>query len=332
VGGTDFDEYNKWSTYWSGSNAAVTQASVKGYVPETTWNDSCTNGLLQQQTGGSSNAEVNCNNANFANFLDSEGGSGGVSESWMKPFWQTQTPTDNARDLPDVSLFASNGFLGSAYVICQRDATLSDCTVNELVLYGGTSVATPAMAGIMALVDQKTGSAQGLPGPVLYKLAGKNASAFHDVPSGTTIAMPCKTGTPNCKTATTGDQYGVLTGYSTGTGYDLATGLGSVDAATLVNAWSSVTFTPSSIALTLNGGNAVSIQHGASVPVGISVSPSAATGQIALLVSPGKPGDAGIDSFALSGGATSGTTSGLPGGSYSVIAHYPGDENYGGSY
>ncbi len=333
VGGTDFNEYNKWTTYWNTTNAPVTQKSAKSYIPETTWNDSCTNSLMQFLTGGTTNAETNCNNSNFSQFLASDGGSGGVSATWLKPSWQTNTPADNGRDLPDVSLFASNGFLGSYYLICQKDLG-GGCDLNTLGAFGGTSVATPAFAGIMALVNQKAGTSQGVPGFVLYKLAASKPSAFHDVPAGSTIAMPCLIGTPNCTIMTAGHQYGVLSGYATAAGYDLATGLGSVNVANLVNNWNTVTFTPSTTALTLNSGVAVNVAHGSSVPVGITLTPGspAPTGGVALLVNPGRPGNPGFDVFNLSSGAVSSTTSVLPGGSYGVIAHYSGDSKYGGSY
>ena len=102
-----------------------------------------------------------------------------------------------SRDLPDISLFASNGFLGSFYLICQQDRT-GGCDLNSFAGYGGTSVASPAFAGIMSLVNQKMGAPQGVPGFVLYKLETKQPNAFHDIPSGSTIAMPCLSGSPNC--------------------------------------------------------------------------------------------------------------------------------------
>jgi subtilase family serine protease len=170
-------------------------------------------------------------------------------------------------------------------VICQQDKT-GGCNLNDLLGYGGTSVASPAFAGIMSLVNEKVGSPQGVPGFALYQLASKQANAFHDVPTGSTIAMPCVTGTPNCVTNTHGDAYGVLSGYSTNTAYDLATGLGSVDAANLVNNWSKATFTATSTALSLGtAGKAVNVTHGTAVPVSIDISPTAATGAASLLVS-----------------------------------------------
>ena len=243
VGGTDFNEFNTWSTYWNSTNDPTTQESAKGYIPETTWNSSCTNALFGT-LGYGATAEAACNNPNIGQWLDTIGGSGGESIEWTKPAWQTGTPNDNARDLPDVSLFASSGFLNSFYLICQSDQVGGTCTLDNLRGFGGTSVASPAFAGIMALVNQKWGL-QGVPNFVLYKLPAIQANAFHDVPSGSTNAVPCVTGsTTDCITNTKGDAYGVLSGYSTATGYDLATGLGSVDAANLVNNWNKVTFTP----------------------------------------------------------------------------------------
>ena len=63
----------------------------------------------------------------------------------------------------------------------------------------------------------------------------------------------------------------------------------------------------------------------------VSVTSSAATGDVALLVSP-KPGTPGIDWNTLTGGTVSWSTNLLPGGTYGVIAHYEGDTTYGGSY
>lgn len=348
VGGTDFNQYKKQSTYWNSTNAAGTYQSAKGYIPETTWNDSCTNALAVT-LGFGSNAEQACNNPQMLQQggVISVAGSGGPSncvvntqavlgsctKGYAKPSWQTGsgTQTDHLRDLPDISLFASNGFMGSFYVVC----TGGTCGLNNFAGYGGTSVSSPAFAGIMALVNQKMAAPQGVPGFALYKLASKQPNAFHDIPSGSTIAVPCITGTPNCRTNVTTDYYGISTGYSTGTGYDLATGLGSVDVANLVNNWNKAAFTATTSTLTLGDGtNAVNVTHGTAVPVDIAISPTAAGGNAALLVDvgPGTTTGKAIDVFPVSAGSVSGTTSVLPAGSYNVIAHYGGDGTYGGSY
>ena len=332
VGGTDFNQYQTWSTYWNSTNNAITRESAKGYIPETSWNDSCTNAIFQSLSGGSPSAEANCNNPSFKSYLDSTAGSGGESSTWLKPSWQTGTLSDNARDLPDISLFASNGFLNSYYLVCQSDASGGSCNFGDFQGFGGTSISSPQFAGIMALINQKTGSAQGIPGLKLYKLAAQQPSAFHDIPAGSTIVTPCTSGTPNCTTSNTGDKYGVLSGYNTATGYDLATGLGSVDVANLVNQWQSISFTSSATTLTVNGGAALDVVHGAAVPFTISISPSAATGEAALMVAPGTPGDPGIAAFPLASGSVATSTTLLPGGSYNILAHYDGDSTYGGSY
>ncbi len=338
VGGTDFNQYQKWTTYWKPAtqNNGVTQESAVGPIPETTWNDSCTNLLLQFLPGGSTNPETNCNNPNFSNYLDISAGSGGASIAWMKPTWQkgAGVPPDTARDLPDVSLFASNGFLDSFYLICQSDASQSgSCDITnpstDLQGYGGTSVASPAFAGIMALVDQKTGSAQGNANFVLYTLASNQPTAFHDVPSGSTNAVPCQKGSPNCVTNVGTDTYGILSGESTTANYDLATGLGSVDANVLATKWNTVTFTPTTTTLTITPST---LTHGTAATVKIGVTSNKATGDVAILMNPGTPGNPGIDWYTLASGVVNSTTNLLPGGSYKVIAHYEGDSTYGGSY
>ena len=340
VGGTDFNQPTQQllAQYWKSTNNPVTQESANGYIPETTWNDSCTNAIFQPTYG--STAEAVCNNTQVGNvdpyYLDPTGGSGGASVYVMKPNWQTGTPNDSARDLPDVSLFASNGFMSSFYVICQSDlpSVGGTCTLNNLPGFGGTSVASPAFAGIMALVNQKTGSPQGIADLVLYKLASSQPTAFHDTPSGSTIQMPCVTGSDtNCVTTNGNDHYGVLNGYATGTGYDLATGLGSVNAANLVNNWHTASFTPTNTTLTLP---TTTVTHGRQVAVTVAAAPTSGsgtpTGDVALLVSPGTPGTPGIDWNTLANGTITWQTTLLPGGTYKVIAHYEGDTTFGASY
>jgi hypothetical protein len=370
VGGTDFNDYFNQTTYWNATSNTTTLESAKGYIPETTWNDSCTNAIFEDPRFPlSSNAETNCNNASFnAPILAiALGGTGGKSNcttpigttvsscagGYTKPGWQAApgVPNDGKRDLPDVSLFASNGFVDSFYMMCESDIFLPPasghltCSTSSFAGVGGTSASSPAFAGLLALVNQKTGSRQGNPNYVLYGLAAKqsasscNSSAgpastcvFNDVTSGT-IAMPCATGSLNCSTANTSDNIGILTGYQAGPGYDLATGLGSVNAANLINNWNSASGTASTTNLTLNGGNAINITHGTPVSVSISVSPTSPqpTGFASLIAGQGNS-SFGFDTLTVSNGAATGTTNMLPGGaSYSVQAHYAGDANYAGS-
>jgi len=370
VGGTDFNDRGTESTYFNtgaNPNDPTTLASAKSYIPETTWNDSCTNAVF------GSNPETNCNSTVAANMaaVVTLGGSGGKSHcttpsgttpascagGYAKPLFQmlsglTGMPADGKRDIPDVSLFASDGFNKSFYVVCEA-AAVSGVSCNKsgafsFLAVGGTSVSTPAFAGIMALVNQGQATVpnptprQGNANFVLYQLAKTQYAAgtacnsvasplpaaactFNDVTTGT-IAMPCTKGSADCTTNVSTDTKGVLSGFNTNAGYDLATGLGSVNVTNLVNNWSTglAALTPSTTILTLNNASAVNITHGASVPVTISVTPTTATGAVSL-VSTATTGQ-GVDGFTLGANATvTGTTNQLTGGTYTVKAHYPGD-------
>ena len=351
VGGTDFNDLTTYATYWNTTNTTTTQASAKSYIPETTWDDNCTNPVFGTLLGLSNNAETNCNNSQLVNvgFVNIVGGSGGHSScissdgvnpssctgGYPKPSWQTLPGTDNVRDLPDVSLFAASGSpSGAFYMICEADAvnnfgSCSSSTSSSLLMgIGGTSASSPAFAGIMALVNQKMQARQGNANFVLYKLAQLHPTVFHDVTTGT-IEVPCQTGSPNCTTSRTGDQFGILNGYNTAAGYDLATGIGSVDVGLLLQNWSSANFRPSLTTLALNP--TTSLTHGQSVNVTASVAPSTGsgtpTGNVSLLASTGLP----AGTFTLANGQISGTTNLLPGGTYTVTAHYGGDTTFGGS-
>ncbi len=279
VGGTDFNDLSNPATYWGTVNGTTGQ-SVLGYVPETTWNDTCTNSVVIQAFQGdgfdTGTAASTCNDPQVENATDANGtpfnlvatngASGGISScttsnqstpsscsgGYPKPTWQVGqgVPNDGVRDLPDVSLFAADGVIsGSSYIDCEEDFVQAPCSLSteEFVSVGGTSVSTQVMAGIVALLDQKMGATQGNLNPTLYALATQQSAAncnastpaascvFNNVTVGT-IVMPCVSGSPNC-TVTGNDLVGVLTGYNAGTGYNLATGLGSLNVTNLTKSW-----------------------------------------------------------------------------------------------
>jgi subtilase family serine protease len=372
VGGTDFNDLTNPSTYWAvtnsapplpGNPSALATVSALSYIPETTWNDTCTNSVFGTILSGySTNPETNCNNSLLINdgFLLPVGGSGGksgctnsngetvssCSGGYAKPSWQTGAgvPNDGKRDVPDVSLYAAiNSPSGSFYVVCEADFNPGSVSCDptnlntDFLAVGGTSASTPAFAGIIALVNQETQSRQGNVNYVLYKLAAQQAGAFNDVPAGGTIAMPCATGsTSDCVTSIFGDKYGVLSGYSTTSGYDLATGLGSVNANNLVTKWSTATTGSKGSATSLTISPATSpIPHGTAVPITITVTPnpfssSTPTGLVSLITSNGQ--SAGSFTLGGNGSIAPGTTASLlPGGSYTVTAHYAGDGNFAAS-
>jgi len=354
MGGTDFNDSTDASTYWSSTNTAGTEASALSYIPETTWNNSC----AQQ---GLSACYVN---SVPTSGIDLQGGGGGPSTcatmpcaGYPKPSWQVGAgvPDDHVRDLPDLAMFAGNGANGSFYVVCEADAngtSSTSCDLNtpytDFQGLGGTSVPTPAFAGIMALVNQKTGERQGNANYVLYKLAaqsgasctsnssavGNQACIFYDVTTGNN-SVACVAGSEDCDSGTT-DYGAVVTSGSSTTlawtttpGYDLATGLGSVNATNLVNNWHSVTFTPSTTTLSLSP---TTITHGQPVQFTIKVTGGAGTAAGSVTLE-GAPGNStyGIANFALSGGAATGSTDQLPGGTYTVTARYSGSGTYGAS-
>ena len=124
TGGTDFLDTVEGtnSTYWSKSNSP-TGKSAKSYVPEMPWDDSCASSILFGFFGYNSGVSF-CNSAIGSSFLNIVGGSGAPSFVYSKPYWQTGIigmPNDGKRDLPDVSLFASNGFYFHAILLCMSD-------------------------------------------------------------------------------------------------------------------------------------------------------------------------------------------------------------------
>ena len=90
------------------------------------------------------------------------------------------------------------------------------------------------MAGLMAILNQYSGTRAGNPNPRLYSIAAAAPTVFHDVTSGTN-AVPCTGGSPDCSTSA--GTVGTMNGYSTGAGYDLATGWGSADGYALAQHW-----------------------------------------------------------------------------------------------
>jgi subtilase family serine protease len=144
---------------------------------------------------------------------------GGMSAFVAKPSWQSGAgvPADGHRDVPDISMTAGSH---DGYLVYSEGA---------LEAVGGTSAPTPALAGLMALIAESTSQANGARlgnvNPILYALAGQHPAAFHDITAGNNSVPGAA-------------------GYSAVGGYDLATGLGSLDAAQLVSMWPGSTQSP----------------------------------------------------------------------------------------
>ena len=294
VGGTDFgDVYAGTSNKYWGSTNTSTYGSALSYIPEIPWNDSCAGSLLASSMGYSTvyGAGGFCNSS-FAlqnGYLVVAGGSGGPSNCFSgvpaipgvasgtcqgnpKPSWQTGVAgiaNDGVRDIPDVSMFASDGAAWNHFaIICYSDTQFNNngpfgnngaaCkgAPSSWTGIGGTSLATPVMAGVQALINQSTGSAQGNPNPVYYSMAVKVPSAFHPTQQGD-IDVNC-IGGRNCYGDAGNVDYGrngrvfattyggALSATSTtftpayaagGASWNFATGLGSVDVNNLVTNW-----------------------------------------------------------------------------------------------
>jgi len=339
VGGTDFDTLDSnfptsFTDYIDTSNTLPNHRSALSYIPEEPWNDStypntdiAANVPLWTASGGRDNNNI-------------VAGSGGISSVYPVPAWQSSVAKGKFRNLPDISFLAGNGFYGAAWGLCtdlevdSKGNPVADCaaptTGNSFNLtgVGGTSASAPAFAGMLALLKQKAGTRLGQADYVLYDLAKtKYSTVFHDVTTGDN-SVNCDAGSVDCILNTA--DYDFMTGYDAATGYDLASGLGSVNISQLASNWASAAFAPTTSALQLNGATtALKITHGQSVAVKASVTSNSGTpsGEIALVdsLSPAKnPNSEGIASFKLASGSASGKTTFLPGGSYSVSAHYGG--------
>jgi uncharacterized protein (TIGR03437 family) len=277
-------------SYWAGGNAA-NFGSALSYIPETTWNESTATGL------GASG--------------------GGSSRLYSKPAWQTGpgTQIDASRDVPDVSFSAAG-----------HDAYLINYA-GSIAAVAGTSCGTPSMAGMVALLNQyqvanKRQTAPGLGNinPQLYRLAQLAPSAFHDITSGNTM-VPCAQGSTDCATGSFG--------YPAGPGYDMATGLGSIDANNLFTQWNTasngvtVTLSSSAVKGTLN--------DTAQLTATVSGAAGTPTGTVNFSIL----GGPAIGSASLSGSGAKQTASvSFPlyelgaAGTFEVAAQYSGDASF----
>jgi subtilase family serine protease len=215
VGGTEFNDTSNPSTYWSSTNG-VGYSSALSYIPEGAWNEPLNaNGVTQASSAG-----------------------GGVSTVIATPIWQTGTGVPVARTgryTPDIS-FSSAGHDG--YLGCMAAGGGSCAPGADVEIFSGTSAAAPDMAAIAALLDQKMGSAQGNLNPQLYAMAASVPAAFHDVTVASSGVSNCSVDTPSiCNNSIPGRTglAGGQAGFLVTTGYDEATGLGSLDVQTFID-------------------------------------------------------------------------------------------------
>lgn len=317
MGGTEFpsaDVAASNTTYWDSASGSDVIGSALSYIPEQVWNDdSSSNGLSS--------------------------GGGGVSTLTTRPSWQTGVtgiPSGNYRLVPDIALDASPNNAG--YLFCSSDSTATgitgscsngfrDSNDEYLTVAGGTSFDGPIFAGMVAIINQKQNSTgQGVINSTLYTLAADSttyASAFHDITTG---GNQCSAGSTYCSTAGESE-------YSAATGYDEASGLGSIDFYNLLTAWPTTTSSSLDASRTTLSAASAAPSAGASDTVTITVSSgsssvtTAPTGTLTIAVD----GTTETSSLALTSGSATYTFSSTTTGSHVIIATYSGDSAFAAS-
>jgi len=334
VGGTDFSDTFTGTNlnYWNSTNTP-TFGSAASYIPEIPWNDSCAGELVSAYFGYSPTyGPASLCNDPFLGFLllTTVAGGGGPSQcatgtpstagvvsgscaGWAKPSWQVVlgNPSDGVRDTPDVSLFAADGLWSHYYVFCWSDISGGGASCggdpSAWSGAGGTSFASPIMAGIQALINQKAGGPQGNPAPIYYQLAaaeyGASGNASCNSSNGAGVAANCifydvtqgdmdvDCVGPSCFLG--GGSVGVLStsnnsfapAYGTSNGWDFATGIGTINATNLVNNWPTSSPPPGSFTLSATP-NSVGVVQGSSNSVTVGVtSQNGFSGSVSLLAS-----------------------------------------------
>jgi hypothetical protein len=276
-----------------------------------------------------------------------ETGGGVCQAGFAQPTWQGGLTVSGAptgvRWVPDVTLFASPNFPGFIYCTPQDPGSgnyTSTCasgisaaveTYNSLV--GGTSASAPVFAGIVTLINEHvngtSSSGLGNINSTLYTLAKTPSNgAFHKITSGDNKVY-CASGQPSAQPAalrcpTSGT---LVVGYSASnadatTGYNLVTGLGSVDVSKLLQAWPAV-LPPTTTTVSASPS---STHEGLSVTLTATVSPSTATGTVTFFAN-----STSLGNGTLSSGTATLMTTALPQGTDDVTANYNGDLSNAGS-
>jgi hypothetical protein len=307
VGGTDLIgllDQSTFTTYVSDPSAnsgTNFYRTALQYIPESTWNDStATDGVLDANipftdpTSGANNINAASGGVSTCSTNTStDAVIGTCTSGYIKPAWQTGTGVPDSvsdpvnggfRDIPDISLMSGGGGDNASWLVCTDDVgpnsatppvnVTADCTDQSdkqfyFFGFGGTSTASPAFAGILAMVQQGYNKGRlGQAAKQLYDLynGGGAGSIFKDITVGNN-SVYCASGTPNCQLNVAGGSL-FLTGYDTTTGYDLATGLGSVDVSQLVANWGT---TESSVTVTVTpASTTVDTIHPLSVSVAVT--------------------------------------------------------------
>jgi subtilase family serine protease len=196
-------------TSWPDSDPLVTgvggirlhlSASGHNVRPPTVWNDTynvATNEFVNGNAGPNPLA-----------------GGGGKSVIFTRPGYQNgvRDIVGGSRGVPDISMSAAcNGSVDMYQSFAGQPAGWYPTC--------GTSEATPEFAGIVALADQVAGHSLGVINPYLYRLSARHAPGIVDVRKGN-----------NTVSFIQGGKLHTVDGFRAGPGYDLASGVGTVNA------------------------------------------------------------------------------------------------------
>jgi subtilase family serine protease len=174
---------------------------------------------LHLNASGSRTAPDNVWN-DTALFNSPAAGGGGLSSIFARPSYQNSVSSTvgSARGFPDVAMSAAVD--GAALVYLNADAAQGPA---GFYLIGGTSEASPLFSGIIAIADQWAGHGLGLINPALYRMETNGDPGIVDVTRGTnTVTFP------------QGGSTHTVHGFAAVNGYDLSTGVGTIDAALFV--------------------------------------------------------------------------------------------------
>ena len=330
VGGTEFpaaDVATGNNTYFDAETSTDIISSAKSYIPEMVWNDDV---VAVADTCAAGDPTSDCSPISA--------GGGGVSIFTAQPTWQSGSiggvaiASPGHRMVPDIAMTASP--FNAPLAFCTSDKTfwqtnqkascnegLRDSSTGDLTVGGGTSFDAPTFSGLVAIINQaKNSTGQGVVNPTLYSIAATSAyaTAFHDITSG---GNQCLSGATYCTSPGTTD-------YPATTGYDEASGLGSIDFFNLLTAWpNSTTGSLLSTSTTLVAATTTPA-NGAADAITITVAPVATStltpsGTVSVSVDGGT-----ATSLPLTAGVATYSFSSTTAGAHTITATYSGNTNF----
>jgi subtilase family serine protease len=333
VGGTEFPSADIGignNTYFDAQSSTDIVSSAKSYIPEMVWNDDV---VATADSCAPSDPVSECS--------PTSAGGGGVSIYTPQPAWQAGTvggvaiASPGQRMVPDIAMTASP--FNAPLAFCTSDKTfwqssqkascnngLRDSSTGDLTAGGGTSFEAPTFSALVAIINQaRNSTGQGVLNSTLYSIAATSAyaTAFHDITSG---GNQCLSGASYCASPGTTD-------YAAVTGYDEASGLGSIDFFNLLNAWPNSTgssLLASSVTVTAATSTPAS---GATDTITITVAALTATtlvpsGSISLAVDGGAS-----NTIPLANGVATYSFSSTTPGAHVLTATFPGDTVFAAS-